>query len=72
MALNPNDVTNFETLKKAFRNDDVALMECTDAKTGEYRAVICMVHKDGADYQITPVCHMPASNPFDLYVEPTA
>jgi len=73
MALNPIDVANFETLKKAFCKGDVALMECTDVTTKEYRAVICMVNRGKDGYMnLVPMGHMPIGNPFELYTDPTA
>ena len=41
---------NFETLLRAAESGDLALMECTDAATGEPRYVICAVDHDGGDY----------------------
>ena len=67
MALKPHDIANFETLKAAFANGDVVLMECTDSETGEYRAVICAAeyHKDGA-IEFTPFAILPHENPYDM------
>ena len=41
---------NFQTLLRAAEDNNLALMECADAKTGETRYVICAVGRDGADY----------------------
>lgn len=71
MALKQGDVANFETLKKAAANGDLALIESTDAKTGEYRAVIAAMGWDGNQYLITPLGHMATGNPFEDYVPPT-
>lgn len=70
MALKPGDRKNFETLQKAFAAGDVALVECTDAKTGEYRAVVCLLNQLGDEIQIIPVCHLCTGNPFEEYKEP--
>lgn len=77
MALQPGDVANFETLKRAFANGDVCLMECTDAATGEYRAVICAVYTDegagenGEDMIATvPLATMPYGDPYELWKPP--
>lgn len=62
---------NFQTLLQAAENGDLALMECTDAQTGEPRYVICAVGRDGSDYLFTPLGHLHDGNPFEAYVPPT-
>ncbi|NDF45285.1 MAG: hypothetical protein EB125_06245 [Betaproteobacteria bacterium] len=66
---------NFTTLIRAFKNDDVALMLCTDAKTGEYATVICICNlvtkEDGEpEYQFIPVATMIEGNPYEAYIPP--
>lgn len=61
---------NFQTLLKAARNDDLALMECLDAETRELRYVLCAVGRDGEDYVFTPFGHLAPGNPFDAYLPP--
>ena len=71
MALLPGHVANFETLKRASKNGDLALMECTDAKTGQYTAVICCVQREGnGDYSMVPVARMFDGNPYDELLPP--
>jgi hypothetical protein len=41
MALKEADIANFETLQRAFKDGSLALVECQDFKTGEYRALRC-------------------------------
>ena len=41
MALTDAEKANFETLKRAVRNDDLALMECTDRATNERVPTLC-------------------------------
>lgn len=67
MALRDADKENFNTLLRAAASGDLALLECTDAKTGEYRAVITAVAKDGDGYLLTPFGHMATGNPFEDY-----
>ena len=43
MAIPKGHKNNFETLKKAAVNGDLALMECTDKNTGKKVNVICAV-----------------------------
>lgn len=62
---------NFETLRKAFANGDVALMECTLNATGEKVAVICAVHTESGEYVFTPMAQFFNGNPYDLLSPPT-
>lgn len=62
--------TNFDTLLRAARQGDLALMECADAATGEPRYVLCALGRDGVDYVVTPFGHLADGNPFDLYRPP--
>ena len=61
---------NFETLVRAAKNDDLALMECADAATGVPRWVICAVGQSGEDFVFTPFGHLAEGNPFEAYVPP--
>jgi len=62
--------TNFDTLLRAASNGNLALMECTDAITGEPRYVICAVGREGTDYLFTPFGHLADGNPYDAYLPP--
>ena len=62
--------TNFDTLLRAAANGHLALMECTDAITGEPRYVICAVGREGTDYLFTPFGHLADGNPYDAYLPP--
>lgn len=72
MAIKPGDRTNFETLLRAAHNGDLALMECKDTATGEYRAVICAYYKDpkSNDYIFSPFGHLATDNPYEQYTPP--
>jgi hypothetical protein len=70
MAIPESYRTNFDTLLRAARQGDLALMECADAATGELRYVLCAVGRDGADYVMTPFGHLADGNPLDLYRPP--
>lgn len=61
---------NFQTLLRAAEAGHLALMECTDAATGENRYVICAVGRDDGEYVFTPFGHLADGNPYDLYVPP--
>ena len=64
---------NFETMKRAFAAGHVALMECTDAKTGATVIVVCAAQirtQDGA-YEFVPLAKMFDGNPYEELVPPT-
>ena len=63
---------NFQTLLRAANDGNLALMECTDAITGERRYVVCAVGREGTDFLFTPFGHLADGNPFDAYVPPAA
>ena len=46
-------------------------MECRDAKTGEYRAVICAVEHVDGEYCMTPFGHLANDDPYAEYIPPT-
>lgn len=58
---------NFATLRKAFKYDHVALLECTHKLTRERVAVLCAVsfNKDNATF--TPFAFMPNGDPFEMF-----
>jgi len=60
--------TNFQTMLRAAESGDLALMECSDAATGEPRYVICAVGRDGGDYVFTPFGHLADDNPYEAYL----
>jgi len=62
---------NFATLRRAAEKGDLALMECTDAASGEPRYVICAVGREGSSYVMTPFGHLHDGNPFEAYMPPT-
>lgn len=70
MAIPDYARTNFETLVKAAKAGNLALMECTEAQSGEIRYVICAVGRDEADYVMTPFGHLASANPYEAYIPP--
>ncbi len=68
MAFSEAYIANFNTLVRAAKNDDLALMECTDRATGVVRAVLCcaMQHKDGT-IDMVPFGHLCPGNPYEAY-----
>ena len=63
-------VQNFETLKKAFANGDVALMECFDTKENAVVAVLCAVRRHGNDIEMVPFGKMFSGNPYEQLLPP--
>lgn len=65
-------IQNFETLRQAFLNNDVALIECNDVKTNAPVIVMAMVnkHKDGS-VDFVPVAKMFNGNPYEELTPPT-
>jgi hypothetical protein len=45
MPISPAQKQNFNTLRRAFRSGDAALMECQLAATGEAVAVVCAANR---------------------------
>jgi len=70
MAIPDHARANFETLLQAARAGDLALMECTEASSGETRYVLCAVGRDGEAYLMTPFGHLAPGNPYEAYVPP--
>ena len=70
MSIPDHARTNFDTLLRAASNGNLALMECTDAITGEPRYVICAIGRQGTDYLFTPFGHLADANPYDAYLPP--
>ncbi len=56
---------NFETLERAFKHGDVALMECTDAVTGKPVIAICAVNTVNGEYEFSPLAKMFDGNPYE-------
>ena len=74
MPLSTAVKTNFEMLRQAFENGDVALMECTRLRDMKKVPVLCAVqHPDNTGaVEFVPFAEMVAGekNPYDLYVPP--
>ncbi len=70
MSIPDHISTNFDALLRAASDGNLALMECTDAATGETRYVNCAVGREGTDYVFTPFGHLADGNPYDTYLPP--
>lgn len=70
MAIPEHHARTFQTLLRAVANGDLALLECSDAMTGEPRFVICAVGREEDAFVLAPFGHLQDGNPFEAYVPP--
>ena len=70
MAIAPGHTKNFETLRKAFANGDVALLECTDVQTSKPVVTLCMVNRTGGEYAMVLVAKFFDGNPYHELAPP--
>lgn len=70
--LTEGEQANFETLRKAFANDDVALVRSADMQTGERVALVCAVYRDDENLiNMVPLGMLtPGVNPYERFVGP--
>ena len=61
---------NFDTLRQAFENGDVALLECQLKTTGESVAVVVAVNRDSDDFSFVPFAMMFNGNPYEILNPP--
>lgn len=66
----PGHKANFETIKRAVLNGDVALMACTDKETGEMVPTLCAVERDGEEFVMKPLAKLFNGNPYDELLPP--
>ena len=71
MAIPDTFRENFNTMLRAAKAGDLALVECTDAVTGEPRYVITAMSLSGDMVEMTPFGHLCAGNPFEEYIPPS-
>jgi|SRR6185436_3179841 len=74
-AITKGNKKNFDTLIKAARNGDLALVECFDKRLGKPVAVVCAVSlvKEGdieGKYEFLPFATMFDDNPYDILLPP--
>lgn len=62
---------NFETLKRACVNGDLALMECQVKATGKVVEVVCaMYEEEDGMVSAIPIAQMYDENPYDILNPP--
>ena len=72
MSLLPGHRTNFDTLRQAALNNDLALMDCRHRDTGEPIAVLCAANRlSRGETAFVPLAMLFNDNPFDFLVPPT-
>lgn len=71
MAILEGYKANFEILKRACKNGDLALMECQDKATQKTVIAICAVGKEKGEYVFSPVAKMFDGNPYEELNPPT-
>lgn len=64
------DKENFETLKKAFSNYDVALVSAIRKSTGESVALCCAVSMQNPEVILTPLAVMVEGDPYEEFQPP--
>jgi hypothetical protein len=65
MSISKGYKANFQTLSRAFDNDRVCLMECTDKVTKKKVMVICAVQMVGEEYEMVPFAKLFDGNPYE-------
>lgn len=65
--IKPGYKMNFETLKRAFTNGDVALVECTNKVTNKPVVALCAMSWDdeAGEYVIGPLAKMFDGDPYE-------
>lgn len=70
--LSPGDIANFETLRAAAVNDDLALVLATRKSDGVAVALVCAMGRDAdGNYCPAPLAVMVEGNPYELFDDPT-
>ena len=72
MSLLPGHRTNFDTLRQAAFNNDLALMDCRHRDTGEPIAVLCAANRcPRGEIEFVPLATLFNDNPYEFLVPPT-
>ena len=71
MAIAPGYEANFETMRRASADGNLALMECTDAVTGKPVITICAVEHHDGEFHFKPMAKMFDGNPYEELVPPS-
>lgn len=73
MSLLPGHRSNFDTLRQAALNNDLALMDCRHRDTGKPIAVLCAANRlPRGEIEFVPLATLFNDNPYEFLVPPTA
>lgn len=65
MAIPKGYRANFNTLLRAAKNGDLALVECEDKKTRKKVYTLCAVGRDDKEYVMAPVAKLFDGDPYE-------
>lgn len=66
----PGHKENFATLRRAFAESNVALMQCNNKKTGEPVYVICVMNRRRSETEFVPIAKFFDGNPYNEVTPP--
>jgi Family of unknown function (DUF6117) len=74
MAIPVGYIANFETILRAAKNEDLALVECTNKQTGEPVYVVAAIGGVGPDdkMEVVPLALLFDGNPYEMLIPPSA
>lgn len=71
-AISKGDAANFETIKKAHENGDLALMSAIRKSDGKRVSLVCAMGRDNlGNYYPSPLAVMIEGNPYEDFIDPT-
>jgi hypothetical protein len=72
IKLRKGDKANFETLKRACDDGNLALLSSKRKSDGKDVALVCAVNwdADGGEYEVVPLAVLVEGNPFDEFEAP--
>lgn len=70
-SLTEGDRKNFDTLRAAVANEDVALVYTTEKATGRSAALICAMNYVDGEYEAVPLARLVDGDPYELFTDPT-
>jgi len=70
MAIPIGHHSNLATIIAAARNNDLCLMECRDAATGETVIALCAAHREGKEIVFSPLAKLFNGNPYEELTPP--
>jgi hypothetical protein len=70
MAIPKGYKHNLNIICKAAANDDLCILECNDAKTGEPVIVICAANRGEDEIELVPLAKMFDGNPYEEVIPP--